>query len=68
MTFDEIREKFPHLGFAIYAMDPGQGVTLEVYDGGRVFSFHETTAQMAIDRAFPPEEQETAEPAPNAFD
>ncbi|MCH4543163.1 hypothetical protein [Ochrobactrum sp. A-1] len=68
MTFDELRQAFPHLGFAVYAMTPGAPVTLEVYDGGRVFSFSAASAQEAIDEAFPVEEPETAEPVPNAFE
>lgn len=68
MIFDELRQAFPHLGFALYAMVPGQGVTLEVYDGDRVFSFRADNAQAAINEAFPQEEPDIEEPAPNAFE
>lgn len=68
MTFDEARATHPSFGFAVYAMTPGEGVTLEVYapDGG-VFAFTGPTEQSVIDQAFPPEPTETAPPA-NAFD
>lgn len=59
MTFDDLRAKFPTLGFGIYAMDPGKGVALEVYDGEQVFQFSGKTLQAAIDKAFPPPKVET---------
>jgi len=65
MTLDDLRAAHPDLGFALYAMEPGAPVTLEVYSGDDVFSFVGPTAQAAIDAAFPPEP-----PAPvfNVFD
>lgn len=50
---DELRGLYPNLGFALYAMVPGGRVTFEVYDGDDVFSFSGTTADEAIDTAFP---------------
>lgn len=67
MTLDEIRVAHPQLGFAVYAMTPGEPVTLEVYSGDDVFSFTGATEQAAIERAFPPEPA-APEPAPNVFD
>lgn len=61
MTFDELRDTFPDLGFALYAIEPGGVVTLEVYDSGRVFPFVGpigSTAQDVIDIAFPPPSEE----------
>jgi hypothetical protein len=54
MTFDELRAAHPDKGFALYAMEPGAGVTLEVYADGGVFPFTGDTAQAAIDAGFPP--------------
>ena len=60
---DELRLKFPLLGFAVYAMEPGKGVTLEVYaPDGQVFSFRGPTVAAAIERAFPPAELAAEEP------
>ena len=68
MTFDEARAAHPSLGFAVYAMSPGEPVTLEVYaPDGAVFSFTGPTEQNVVDQAFPPEPIEMAAPA-NAFD
>jgi hypothetical protein len=61
MTLDEIRAAHPALGFAVYAMTPGEDVTLEVYGpDGSVFSFTGPTEQVVLDLAFPP----IAEPEP----
>lgn len=54
MTFDELRVARPALGLALYALDPGRGVTLEVYADGELFQFHGATADDAIRSAFPP--------------
>jgi len=67
MTLDDLRAAHPQLGFAVYAMTPGEPVTLEVYSGEDVFSFTAATADEALALAFPPEP-----PAPavtsNVFD
>ena len=55
MSLDDLRKRFPHLGFALYALTPGGTVTLEVIDGGEVYSFAGRTAEAAILKAFPPE-------------
>lgn len=71
MTLDDIRARYPALGFAVYAMEPGGAVTLETYPpDGSVFSFTGRTVQEAIDKAFPPEAESPAEAdeAPNVFD
>lgn len=55
MTLDQARTTFPTLGFAVYALDPVGGVTLEVLSpDGQVFTFVGETEQAAFDLAFPP--------------
>lgn len=54
MTLDDLRAARPGLGFALYAMEPGGGVTLEVHDGERLFTFKGSTEEAAIAVAFPP--------------
>lgn len=68
MTFDEARAAYPALAMAIYALDPGAAVTLEIHSpDGEMFTFTGPTEQAALDAAFPPE-PETAPPPGNAFD
>ncbi|MBZ9706099.1 hypothetical protein LB543_05115 [Mesorhizobium sp. ESP7-2] len=68
MTLDDVRERFPTLGIAVYAMSPGEPVTLEIYaPDGAVFPFTAPTVQAAVDLAFPPEPIVT-QPVGNAFD
>ena len=52
--FDAIRAENPDLGFALYALEPGGPVTLEIVtpDGG-LFTFKGATAAAAIEAAFP---------------
>lgn len=63
---DELRARFPGLGFAVYAIEPGAPVTLEVHDGTDVFTFAGETADAAIALAFPPAPAEPAAPEPPA--
>jgi hypothetical protein len=58
--FDDLRASHPELGFALYAIEPGRPVTLEIYtpDGG-VFPFVGASAREAIETAFPPQPPET---------
>lgn len=65
MTFDELRAAHPQLGFSLFAMTPGEDVTLEVYFEDNVHSFTGPTAQAALDTAFPPA---PPAPEPNVFD
>lgn len=56
MTLDDARAAHPHLGFAVYAMEPGSGVTLEVHaPDGTVFTFRGASEADALLAAFPPE-------------
>lgn len=72
--FDEIRAAFPALGFAIYAMEPGGHVTLEVYaPDGQTFSFEGQSEDAVLARAFPitePAQEPVSPPEPpqSAFD
>lgn len=54
MTLDDLRAARPSLGFALYAYTPGGDVTLEIHDGGEVFTFAAPTEGEAIASAFPP--------------
>lgn len=64
MTLDDARADHPHLGFAVYAMEPRGVVTLEVHaPDGTIFTFRGATEQAALDLAFPPEP-----PKPTVFD
>lgn len=60
-SLDDLRAARPDLALAVFAMEPGGAVTLEIYDGGQVYSFKGETEADAILAAFPPE----AEPIPD---
>lgn len=60
---DDLRARLPEFGFALYAIDPGGPVTLEVIDPtGAILTYRADTAEDVIDLAFPPEDD--APPAP----
>jgi hypothetical protein len=57
-SLDEARAAYPHLGMALYAMEPGQPVTLEVHTpDGQMFTFRARTEAGALARAFPIEDE-----------
>lgn len=62
-SLDDLRAARPDLSLALYAMTPGDAVTLEIYEGGEVYSFKGATEAEAILAAFPSTEPTTAEPA-----
>lgn len=64
MTFDQIREAWPHLGLAVYAYEPGGLVTVEVLaaDGSR-FELSGLTLDDTLGRLFT-----APEPEPSIFD
>lgn len=62
-SLDELRTLRPDLAFALFAMEPGQGVTLEIYHGDEVYPFRGETVADAILSAFPPKPEETPAPA-----
>jgi hypothetical protein len=66
VSLDEIRARFPDVGVALYALDPGQPVTLEIYAAdGQVFSWKDLTVAGALAQAFPqPTEPQPEPPAP----
>jgi hypothetical protein len=53
MILDEIRARYPRIGIGLFALEPGQPVTLESYVDGQVFSFTADTVAGAIAKAFP---------------
>lgn len=59
-SLDDLRALRPDLSFALFAMTPGEGVTLEIYHGGEVYPFRGATVADAILEAFPPKPEETA--------
>jgi hypothetical protein len=66
-SLDDLRALRPDLGFALFAMEPGRGVTLEIYHDGQVYAFKGATVAEAILAAFPPDipdaDDAPAEPA-----
>lgn len=52
-SIDEARTGAPHLGFAVYALEPAGTVTLEILDDGQSFTFVGATEAEAWERAFP---------------
>ncbi|MGF7008137.1 hypothetical protein [Aminobacter sp. BE322] len=68
-SLDELRAAYPHLGFAVYALEPGGTVTLEVHTpDGQLFTWSAPTVDAAIARAFPPETLEPEPAPPDIFD
>jgi len=68
---DDLRAARPDLSFALYAMDPGLPVKLEIYHDGHVYPFEGATVADAILSAFPPTPEEkpaTATPDTSIFD
>lgn len=54
MTLDDIRARLPLCGFAVFAMDPAEGVTLEVYEpGGQTFQWRGPSVADVLAQAFP---------------
>jgi len=61
-SLDELRERYPTLGFALYALEPGGPVTLEVHAEDEVYSFLGADESSVIEMAFP------TKPPTNIFD
>lgn len=53
LSFDQIRLVYTGIGLALYAIEPGGPVTLEIMSEGQVYRFDAGTAQEAIALAFP---------------
>lgn len=67
-TIDDIRAKYPHLGLALYGLEPGKPVTLELLTpDGKVFPFKAATEAEAVALAFP-DEDTVPTPAVSVFD
>lgn len=55
-SLDEARAAYPHLGFALYALEPGGAVTLEIHaPDGQMFTARAKTEAAALAKMFPPE-------------
>lgn len=62
MTLDDIRAAQPALGFALYALEPGGTVTLEVMTpDGQIFRFDGPSEAAVLAVAFPPAEADAPE-------
>lgn len=76
MTLDDIRRHYPLLGLALYALEPGQHVTLEIHSAqGQVFSFRGAGEAEVLAKAFPElttgvaeQPQSEKSPSDNIFD
>jgi hypothetical protein len=63
IPFDELRAKYPHLGFALYAYQPDGPVTLEcITPEQQTFTFLGATAEAAMAEGFPEDLQVSASP------
>lgn len=67
-SLDDLRELRPDLSFALFAMTPGEPVTLEIYHEGAVYSFSGATVADALLEAFPPEPEATPATPDSIFD
>jgi hypothetical protein len=67
-SLDDLRAARPDLSLAVYAMDPGQGVTLEIHHDGHVYTFKGETVADAILAAFPPPPEEQPATPDSIFD
>ncbi|MGZ5988758.1 MAG: hypothetical protein ACXWLZ_06890 [Rhizomicrobium sp.] len=65
-SLDELRTLRPDLSFALFAMTPGEDVTLEIYHDGHVYTFKGPTVADAILSAFPPQRSEEPSAPPPA--
>ena len=71
MTFsiDMLRKKFPTIGFALYAYEPSEPVTLEVIIKAGSFKFTQPTEEAAVKEFMDligtsePQEEPTTQPA-----
>ena len=78
MTLDDLRARYPGLGFALYAYGPTEPMTLEVMtEEGKTYTFegnseHNTILtgfpELAYPEPEPPPEASSAPPAPGLFD
>lgn len=71
ITLDALRTRYPHLGFAVYALVPGGPITLECHTpDGKFFSFKGQTEAAALTAGFPEEDEPALAPTPtpNVFE
>jgi hypothetical protein len=55
LNFDQVRLVYTGIGLALYALEPGGPVTLEIHSEGEVYRFDAASAQEAFALAFPPQ-------------
>lgn len=67
-SLDDLRRLKPELSLALFAMEAGGPVTLEIYHGGEVYTFKAPTEAEAILAAFPPKPEEIEPQPDNIFD
>ena len=62
---DDLRTRFPHLGFGVYAYEPGKPVTLEIHTpDGATHEIRGPTLGACISKAFPEMDEKPEPPAP----
>jgi hypothetical protein len=65
--FDILRARHPDLGFALYALEPGGDVILEIHTpGDGLFTFQAKTMALLMREAFPQEQEQEQEQTPSA--
>lgn len=65
-SLDELRQRLPDVGVAVYAYEPGGPVTLEIHaPDGATFTFVGPTLAAAMDRAFASASPEPESPPPD---
>jgi hypothetical protein len=63
LTLDAVRERFPAFALALYALEPGGPITLEILaPDGESFTFTGPTEAAVLERAFPDMTPAAAEP------
>ncbi|QIG74354.1 hypothetical protein EVC08_042 [Rhizobium phage RHph_N65] len=73
-SLDDARAANPDIGFALYAYQPGEALTLEIHTpDGQVFSWTGASEADVLSQAFPPDIDEAdaigpAEPTHSIFD
>jgi hypothetical protein len=65
-SLDDVRARYPHVGLALYAYEPGKPVTLECIGAdGKTFKFTGRTEADAISKAFDEDDAPSVAPTPS---